>query len=71
MSLVILRITKLAAANVTFELSDSCMLRRVTTQVCSREETFAANLAPVRVAPSVGGFVNSQGVQMGIAPMTL
>ena len=64
-------ITKLAAANVAIELSDSGMLRHVTTQNCSREETVTANLAPVRVAPSVCGFVSSQGVQMGIAPVTL
>ena len=67
----ILRITKLAAANVTIELRDSGMLRHVTTQVCSHQETFTANFAPVRVAPSVCGCMGSQGVQMGIAPMTL
>ena len=71
MLLVMMWITKLPAANVTFELSDSGMLRHVTTQVCSRQETFTANLAPVRVAPSVCGFVYSQGVQTCIAPMTL
>ena len=58
----ILQITKLAAANVTIELRDSCMLHHVTTQICSREETVTTNLAPVRVAPSVCGFVDSQGV---------
>ena len=58
----ILQITKLAAANVTIELSDSGMLHHVTTQMCSREETFTTNIAPVRVAPSVCGFVDSQGV---------
>ena len=71
MLLVVLRITKLAAANVTIELSDSRMLRHVTTQDCSRHETFTANLAPVRVAPSVCGFVGSQAGQRRIAPMTL
>ena len=65
-----LRITKLAAAFFTFELSDTCMLRHVTTQILSREETFAANLAPVRIAPSVCGFVRSEAVQTCIAPMT-
>ena len=64
-------ITKLAAANVTIELSDSGMLRHVTTQIYSRKEIFTANLAPARIAPSVCGYVNSQGVQMGIAPVTL
>ena len=71
MLLVMLRVTKLATANVTFELSDSGMLRHVTTQIRSREESFAANIAPVRIAPSVCGFMNSQAGQMGIAPMTL
>ena len=71
MTLVILEITILAAANVTFELCDSGMLRHVTTQVCSSLKSFAANLAPVRVAPTVCGFMNSQGVHTCIAPMTL
>ena len=64
MSFNMLRITKLAAANATIELSDSGTLRHVTTQ-----ETFTANIAPVRVVPSVSGCIGSQGVQMGIAPM--
>ena len=71
MSFDMLRITKLPATNVTIERSDSGMLRHVTTQVCSREETFAANLAPVGVVPFVCGFMGSQGVRMGIAPITL
>ena len=71
MSFNMLRIIKLAATDVTIELSDSGMLRHVTTQVCSRQETFTANLAPVRVAPSVCGFVGSQAGQSRIAPMTL
>ena len=48
MSLVITRITILAAANVTVELSDSGMLRHVTTKVWSRLKSFAANMAPAR-----------------------
>ena len=68
---VITLITILAAANVTFELCNSGMLRHVTTQVCSTLKSFAANLAPVRLAPTVCGFVNSQGVHTCIAPMTL
>ena len=57
--MVVLRITKLAAANVTIEFRDSGMLRLVTTLMCSREETFTTNLAPVRVAPSMCGFIAS------------
>ena len=61
MSFDMLRITKLAA-NITIEQCDSGMLRHVTTQVGSREETFTANIAPVWVAPSACGFMGSQGV---------
>ena len=68
---VMLWITILPAANVTFELSDSSMLRHVTTQVWRRLKSFAANLTPVRVASTVCGFMSSQGVQTRIAPMTL
>ena len=66
--LVAMWITILAAANVTFEFSDSGMLRHVTTHVCSRLKSFAANLAPVRV---VCGFVRSKVLQTCLAPMTL
>ena len=64
--LVITLITILTAANVTFELSDSHMLRHVTTQDWRCGEAFAASLAPVRVAP-----MGSQCVQTRVAPMTL
>ena len=71
MTLVILRITILAATNVTFELCDSGMLHPMNSQVWSILKSSAANLAPVRVAPTVGGFMNSQTLQTCIAPMTL
>ena len=71
MSFDMLRITKLAAANVTFELSDYGMLRHVNTHAHIRFKSFTANLTQVRIAYSVNVFIRSKVIQAGIARMTL
>jgi len=70
-SLVVALVAVLPPTHVTLELSDPGVDGHVTAQVWRRRETFAANLAPVRVVPPMYALVHAQTVCARIGPRTL